>query len=443
MPVDVTENYIRVRVKDPDLFQEDSFRTIDISEDEGIKAVIGKLEGETKTTVQAYLFDKEKWDKERAVAWVEEHKSKKAIKSLDDPWLTVIDQEYIKFAGSPKNRFGTHSSAGFKGNYAAAWRCHFFKLRDTGPIQGTVRRCEMIAATMKPSCNLPTTEVIGASSKPSEGCTFPNSPSDYGLSHWEKPEGEGDREKMALSCKDLAIIKRAALGEIKRRAKEREARENKKAIIPANIKAIGDWELDVLGVPFGSPLQRDAHGQYFDASTDLHLESYPTPTVHYYHGFAPDGHPQGDPVEIGKIKSTEVRNDGVWYRIILDKAQEFARRVMEAAKKNLARASSGTANHLVRVSQDGHITNWPVIELSLFDIDRSAGRVPANNYAVAIPVMKALFERAGIAYPDNLPDENEPETKAKGEQHRAKVEQRTLQVQAKAKLFLLETDDGP
>ena len=29
------------------------------------------------------------------------------------------------FAGSPRSKFNTHASAGFKGDYAAAWRIHF------------------------------------------------------------------------------------------------------------------------------------------------------------------------------------------------------------------------------------------------------------------------------------------------------------------------------
>jgi len=72
-PVDVTEDTIRIRMRDPEDFQADSFRTITISADDYIKAVIGKLKGETKTTVQSYLFDKEHWTVEEAQAWVKEH----------------------------------------------------------------------------------------------------------------------------------------------------------------------------------------------------------------------------------------------------------------------------------------------------------------------------------------------------------------------------------
>jgi hypothetical protein len=74
-PVEDTGEYIRVRVRDPQDFVEDSFRTIDISEEQGIKAVIGKLKSdpEGSTAIQTYLFAKEKgWTAEKAQAWVEE-----------------------------------------------------------------------------------------------------------------------------------------------------------------------------------------------------------------------------------------------------------------------------------------------------------------------------------------------------------------------------------
>lgn len=113
-----TEETIRIRVKDPGGFQEDSFRTISIDEDRGIQAVIGRLEGETTTTVQAYLFNKEKgdWTVATARAWVDEHeKSGKAVNlseqvesiraafsnqynSLDGPWdywVNTVYDEYI------------------------------------------------------------------------------------------------------------------------------------------------------------------------------------------------------------------------------------------------------------------------------------------------------------------------------------------------------------
>jgi len=69
-----TEDKIHVRVRDPKLFTEGSFRTIVISAKEGISGVIGKLKGETATTIQKYVFDKAKgWTIPKAVEWVKEH----------------------------------------------------------------------------------------------------------------------------------------------------------------------------------------------------------------------------------------------------------------------------------------------------------------------------------------------------------------------------------
>jgi len=74
---DVSENTIRIRVKDPGAFKEGSFRTISIGkESQGIQAVVGHLEGETSMTVQSYIFDKDKWTVVAARKWADEHKPK-------------------------------------------------------------------------------------------------------------------------------------------------------------------------------------------------------------------------------------------------------------------------------------------------------------------------------------------------------------------------------
>jgi HK97 family phage prohead protease len=81
MPVDVTDQYIRIRVKDPDLFVEGSFRTITISQEQGIKSVIGKLKSDPNgsTVIQNYMFDKDKWTVAEAEKWVEDHKKRSGI----------------------------------------------------------------------------------------------------------------------------------------------------------------------------------------------------------------------------------------------------------------------------------------------------------------------------------------------------------------------------
>ncbi len=175
------------------------------------------------------------------------------------------------------------------------------------------------------------------------------------------------------------------------------------------VKAAGEWELDVLGVPYGGPSDRDSDGEFFDASTRLHDDKFPLPPIVYYHGYDPTSKkPQGQPEYIGKAVSREVRPDGVWYRVLLDKASDLAKRVWEAARKGVAVASSGSIQHLARVGRDGHILEWPVAELSIWDNDGT--RPQANRHAVALPVLKMMYAAGGITLPDDI----EPEPGAEG-----------------------------
>jgi hypothetical protein len=73
MPIDVTADTIRIRREDPDDFIKGSFRTITLDKTKNIKAVIGKLKGETTTTIQTIIFPKDAFDTKSAQAWVEEH----------------------------------------------------------------------------------------------------------------------------------------------------------------------------------------------------------------------------------------------------------------------------------------------------------------------------------------------------------------------------------
>ena len=76
MPVDVTDNYIRVRVKNPALFDPTTYRTVQMTS--GIKYVAGKLKNPPKgkegsMVIQTFLFDKNKYSKASAIKWVKDH----------------------------------------------------------------------------------------------------------------------------------------------------------------------------------------------------------------------------------------------------------------------------------------------------------------------------------------------------------------------------------
>lgn len=172
------------------------------------------------------------------------------------------------------------------------------------------------------------------------------------------------------------------------------------------IKAIqsedGSWTLEVLGVPYGSEQDRDSDNQFFNADTNTHEGKLPTIPAVYYHGRNEKGKPSDAPEYIGTAKHLRTDEKGVWYEVVLDKLNAYASRVWEAAKQGIARASSGSAPHLVRLGNNGHIREWPVFELSVFDTGE--GRQPSNRHAVAMPMMKAIYEQAGIEMVEIQPE---------------------------------------
>jgi hypothetical protein len=155
------------------------------------------------------------------------------------------------------------------------------------------------------------------------------------------------------------------------------------------VKAAGDWELDVLGIPFGGPDDRDSDRQYFSEKTELYLQPGEVTPVFYYHGVEPDSrHTQPQPEQIGTARFLKTDDKGHWFRVTLDRAKDFAQRVWNAAKQGIARASSGSIAHLARIDKSGEILSWPFAELSVFDTGQ--GREPANPNAI-VTVAKATF----------------------------------------------------
>lgn len=169
------------------------------------------------------------------------------------------------------------------------------------------------------------------------------------------------------------------------------------------IKAVegeqGEWLMDVLAIPFGSPDNRDADGEWFDEETEIYEAHFPTPPPVYYHGSDENG-PMAEPQIMGRFVKRWTDAAGHWVRYSLDKGNAYAKRVWEAAMRGVARASSGTIGHLVRKGTDGHILRWPFGETSIFEAD--TGKRPANKYAVALPVMKALYDAAGMSLPPDI-----------------------------------------
>lgn len=176
------------------------------------------------------------------------------------------------------------------------------------------------------------------------------------------------------------------------------------------VKAVGDWTLEVLAVPFGS---RDSDGQWFDDRTEIWEKAFSTPLAVYQHGIK-QGAKQLDekPQVIGSSRPGSLHKevDG-WHLLIdLDSSKEISKTVMDAAWKGNLAVSSGSILHLSRLdiggkliqyekNRPGRIAVWPLGEVSIWE--KSNGNMqPANQYAMALPAMKAIYRAAGVRFPD-------------------------------------------
>jgi len=205
-----------------------------------------------------------------------------------------------------------------------------------------------------------------------------------------------------------------------------------KLAMKASLKAVGDWELDVLAAPFNKP---DSDDQVFGEYTNFMLNQFNNPVIIYHHGVMPGKHAlQKTPTIIGKAQGVEVRDDGLHVRVLLDKTLDWARRVWEAAKEGKAVASSDSIAHLARLNvngkiimyekdRPGKIAVWPLAGISLWD-HVSGNFNPASRYALALPAMKAIYRDAGLVFPEisglNI---NGDYSKAEGDERRARVQE--------------------
>jgi hypothetical protein len=118
MPWEESDQFIRSGHRSPDDFQSDSLRTITISEEEGIKAVIGKPKGKDTTEVQSYLFDKSKgWTVDKAKAWFEQHKDQEKVKLREHVSAILPFKILEKIVDKPLKIRGVAMTAGMSRNF--------------------------------------------------------------------------------------------------------------------------------------------------------------------------------------------------------------------------------------------------------------------------------------------------------------------------------------
>ena len=116
MPWEEMNEYIHSGHRSPEEFQPDSLRTIVFSEDEGIKAVVGKPKGKDATEIQTYVFDKTKgWTLDKATAWFSQHHKNELVREHVSAILPFKVLE--KIVGKPLRIRGIAMTAGMSRNF--------------------------------------------------------------------------------------------------------------------------------------------------------------------------------------------------------------------------------------------------------------------------------------------------------------------------------------
>lgn len=145
-----------------------------------------------------------------------------------------------------------------------------------------------------------------------------------------------------------------------------ETRHQSVYITGEKLKAYTDGKVGGYLVVFTGPDDRDSYDEYFTRATDFGLTHYTNQPVLYHHG-------QKDELVtvIGMITDIRMDERGLYSEAQLDinhedpTIREYARTAYNQVSAGKLFWSSGSANHLVRGTDDGQITQWFIVEGSL------------------------------------------------------------------------------
>lgn len=155
------------------------------------------------------------------------------------------------------------------------------------------------------------------------------------------------------------------------------------------LKAFEYGKIGGYLVVFTGPNDRDSYNEYFTQKTDYGLDWYKNQPVLYHHG-------QNDSLvtPIGIITNLRVDAYGVYAEATLDVNHEdpiirdYARKAYTEVNAGSLFWSSGSASHIVRVTDDGEILQWPIVEGSL--TPKPAEEQGRTHVDVIRAVLKAL-----------------------------------------------------
>lgn len=159
------------------------------------------------------------------------------------------------------------------------------------------------------------------------------------------------------------------------------------------VKSVNEKEAVVAGygIVFGG---KDLVGDTFTENTDFMWDLVPTKAVFYDHTLDADDDPLDEEIGFADNARAKIDKFGIWIEAQIDKSKEYAQAILELVDRGALGWSSGSVGHLVRRS-NGIIKRWPIVEFSLTP-------TPAEPRTLGVERLKALFNAAGVALPEEL-----------------------------------------
>lgn len=165
-----------------------------------------------------------------------------------------------------------------------------------------------------------------------------------------------------------------------------------------SVKALGGNRLGNYLVVWGDEDKRDLYGEYFTQETKGLKAIFDyigkVPAL-YQH--AMDGQVKYTPV--GVVDTMEIDEVGLWTETQLDIANQYASAVQRLARKKALGASSGTLPGARKVSADGEIKEWVIIEGSFTP-------TPAEPRLreLSVSEVKAIYAELNLELPSEVPE---------------------------------------
>jgi hypothetical protein len=167
------------------------------------------------------------------------------------------------------------------------------------------------------------------------------------------------------------------------------------------LKALGKNRVGTYGILWGDEERKDLHDEFFDEETrDLKaiFDAMGVIPLIVHHG----GDEAIKTFVYGEVDVMELDDVGLWYEGKIKEFEVYYNYVKPLMDENKMFSSSGTLPAAKRVAKNGHITRWPVAEMT-------NTWLPAEYRMLERPLaeIKSAYNELGLELPDL--DKKEPE----------------------------------